>query len=135
MRKLRALWFRLLHGRRAQDEFEVELESHVAMHTDEGVRDGLSAEEARRQALIRLGGAEQTRQAYRERRGLPWVESLLRDLRYGIRTLAKHPAVTGIAILSIGLGIGANATIFSMVSRFVLRPAPVGDRATPPVPH
>ena len=81
MRKLRALWFRLLHGRRAQDEFEVELESHVAMHTDEGVRDGLSAEEARRQALIRLGGAEQTRQAYRERRGLPWVESLLRDLR------------------------------------------------------
>ena len=130
MRKLRALWFRLLRGRRAQDEFEEELESHVAMHTDDGVRAGLSANKARRRALVRLGGAEQTRQAIRERRGLPWVDSLLRDLRYGVRTLAKHPGVTAIAILSIGLGIGANVTIFSMVSRFVLRPAPVGDPAS-----
>jgi predicted permease len=130
MRKLRALWFRLLRGRPGEDEFESELESHVAMHTEDGMRAGLSADEARRQALIRLGGAEQTRQAYRERRGLPWFESLLRDLRYGVRTLAKHPAVTAIAILSIGLGIGANATIFSMVSRFVLRPLPVGDPST-----
>ncbi len=100
------------------------------MHTEDGIRAGLSPEEARRQALIRLGGAAQTNQAYRERRGLPWVESLARDLRYSLRTLAKHPAVTAIAILSIGLGIGANATIFSLVSRFVLRPAPVGDPAT-----
>src|ERR1035438_37467 len=137
-RKLRAFWIRLLGligACRNDEDFAAELESHVAMHTDDGIRAGLSPEEARRQALICLGGAEQTRQAYRERRGLPWLETLLRDLRYGIRTLAKHPAVTGIAILSIGLGIGANATIFSMVSRFVLRPAPVGDRATPPVPH
>ncbi len=70
------------------------------------------------------------RQAYRERSGLPWLESPLRDLRYAVRTLTKHPAITAIAILSIGLGIGANATIFSMVSRFLLRPAPVGDPAT-----
>jgi predicted permease len=130
MRRLRALWFRVLRARRTREDFDLELESHVAMHVDDGVRTGLSPEEARRQALIRLGGAEQTRQAYRESRGFPWVESLLRDLRYGVRTLAKHPAVTAIAILSIGLGIGANATIFSMVSRFVLRPAPVGDPAT-----
>jgi predicted permease len=130
MRKLRALWFRLLRGRRAQDDFETELESHVAMHTEDGMRAGLSLAEARRQALIRLGGAEQTRQAYRERRGLPGIESLLRDLRYGVRTLAKHPAVTAIAILSIGLGIGANASIFSIVSRFLLRPAPVGNPTT-----
>jgi len=130
MRQLRALWLRLLRGRRTQDAFETELESHVAMHTEDGVRAGLSPEEARRQALIRLGGAEQTRQVYRERSGLPWLESLLRDMRYSVRTLAKHPAVTAIAMLSIGLGIGANATIFSMVSRFVLRPAPVGDPAT-----
>src|SRR5580692_8513522 len=129
MRKLRALWLRLLRARRTWDEFETELESHVAMHTEDGVRAGLSMVEARRRALIRLGGAEQARQAYRERTGLPWLESLLRDLRYSVRTLAKHPAVTAIAMLSIGLGIGANATIFSMVSRFVLRPAPVGDPA------
>jgi predicted permease len=120
----------LLHKPQGEDDFEAELASHVAMHTDDGIRAGLSSEEARRQALIRLGGAEQTRQAYRERRGLPWLETLLHDLGYSLRRLAKQPAVTAIAVLSIGLGIGANATIFSMVSRFVLRPAPVGDPST-----
>jgi predicted permease len=130
--KLRALSIRFTGSLRRPsiDEFRDELASHIAMHTEDGVRAGLSPEEARRQALIRLGGTEQTRQAYRERRTLPWLESFARDLRYSVRTLAKHPAVTGIAILSIGLGIGANATIFSMFSRFLLRPLPVGDPST-----
>ena len=133
MRKLRALWMRLcgvLRKPQADSDFEAELASHLAMHTDDGIRAGLSPGEARRQALIRLGGAEQTRQAYRERRGLPWLETLARDLGYSLRRLVKHPAITVIAVLSIGLGMGANATIFSMVSRFVLRPAPVGDPST-----
>jgi hypothetical protein len=133
MRGLRALWMRLrgmASARRAEDDFAAEIESHVAMHTEDGVRAGLSRDEARRQALVRLGGAEQARQAYRERRTLPGLENLLRDLRYAIRTLGKHRGATAIAVLSIGLGIGANATIFSMVSRFVLRPAPMGDPAT-----
>src|SRR5580658_3676835 len=133
MRNLRALALRLrglFRPRRHEAEFAAELESHVALHTDEGIRAGLSAAEARRLALIRLGGAEQAKQAQRERRTLPWIESILRDLTYGLRTLAKHPGATSIAILSIGLGIGANATIFSMVSRFILRPAPVGDPTT-----
>jgi predicted permease len=133
MRKFRALVlrFRGLFGSRPCDaDFAAELESHVALHTDDGIRAGLSPKEARRQALIRLGGAEQTRQAHRERRTLPWLESLLRDLTYSLRTLAKHRVATAIAILSIGFGIGANATIFSMVSRFLLRPAPMGDPTT-----
>ncbi|MGC1463722.1 MAG: ABC transporter permease [Terracidiphilus sp.] len=133
MPELRALWMRLgglVGGRHTDGEFEAELESHVAMHTEDGIRAGLSAEEARRQALIRLGGAERTRQAHRERRGLPWLEMLARDFVYSIRRLDKHRGVTAVAVLSIGLGIGANATIFSMVSRFVLQPAPVGDPST-----
>src|SRR5580700_6787478 len=133
MRKLRALWIRLsgmFGAQREESDFAAELESHVALHTEDGIRSGLTPSEARRQALIRLGGAEQTRQAHRERRGIPWIESAFRDLAYGLRTLAKHRGATSIAILSIGLGIGANATIFSMVSRFVLRPAPVGDPTT-----
>ena len=130
MRKLRAMWLRIFHARPTRADFDAELESHVAMHTEDGVRAGLSPEEARRRALIRLGGAEQTRQAYRERRGLPWLEGCGRDLRYAVRSLAKYQAVTAIAVLSIGLGIGANTIIFSMVSRFLVRPAPVGDPAT-----
>lgn len=133
MRRLRAALVRLwgmMRPRQAGSEFDAELESHVAMHTEDGVRAGLSAEEARRQALIRLGGAEQTRQAYRERRTLPVLESLLRDVGYGLRRLGKYPGATAIAVLSIGLGIGANATIFSMVSRFILRPPPMGDPST-----
>jgi predicted permease len=133
MRKLRALWMRLcglIAAGQANGDIDAELASHIDMHTEDGIRAGLSPEEARRQALIRLGGMEQTRQAYRERRGLPWLESLLRDLGYGLRRLGKHRGATAMAILSIGLGIGANATIFSMVSRFVLRPAPMGDPTT-----
>ncbi len=133
MRKLRALWMRfcgLIRKAQGDDDFEAELASHLAMHIDDGIRAGLSSEEARRHALIRLGGAEQARQAYRERRGLPSLETLARDVLYSLRRLTKHPAVAIIAVLSIGLGIGANGTIFSMVSRFVLRPAPVGDPST-----
>jgi predicted permease len=133
MRQLRAFILRILglfRARRADADFDAELQSHIAQATEDGIRAGLSPEESRRQVLIRLGGAEQTRQAHRERRTLPVAESLLRDLRYALRSLVKHRGATAIAILSIGLGIGANATIFSMVSRFILRPAPVGDPAT-----
>jgi predicted permease len=133
MRNLRALAQRvygLFRARPADIDFAAELDSHIALHTDDLIRSGYTPQEARRQALIRLGGAEQTHQAHRERRTLPWLENSLRGLRYSLRALAKHPAATAIAILSIGLGIGANATIFSIVNRFVLRPAPMGDPTT-----
>jgi predicted permease len=133
MPQLRAFWIRLrrfFNSRHGESDFDAELESHIAMHIDDGIRSGLTPEEARRQALIRLGGAEQTRQAVRERRTLPWLESPIRDVAYALRMLAKHRGATAAAILSIGLGIGANATIFSMVSRLLLRPAPVGDPST-----
>lgn len=137
MKMLRAFWLRLsglMHNRsrarHAEDDFAAELESHVAMHTEDGIRAGLSAGEARRQALIKLGGVEQAQQAYRERSTLPWVENALRDVRYALRRLARQPVVTLAAVISIGLGVGANATIFSMVSRFVLRPAAVGEPTT-----
>jgi predicted permease len=133
MRPLRAFLIRCfaaLTGRRRHHDAEAELASHLEFHIEDGMRSGLSYEQARRQALIHLGGYDQTRQAMRERQGLPFIENLARDLRYSLRTFARHKAVTIIAIVSIGLGIGANATIFSLVSRFVLRPAPVGDPAT-----
>src|SRR6185437_4148133 len=88
MRKLRALLKRvagLLNSGRDHHEFSVELESHIAMHVEDGVRSGLSAEEARRRALIQLGGAEQVHQLRRERRTLPILENMARDVRYAVR--------------------------------------------------
>ncbi len=132
MNQLRAFWIRLINTLRRADsrEFADELEAHVAMDTERGIRNGLPPQEARRQALIRFGGIAQACDAYAERRSLPWLESLFRDLHHSVRALARNRLVTAVAILSIGLGIGSNTTIFSIVSRFILRPAPVGDPAT-----
>ena len=110
MDKLRAFWIRLVNTLRRTDgrDFADELEAHVAMDTERGIRNGLSPKEARRQALIRSGGIAQAQNAYAERRGLPWLESLLRDLHYSVRSMLRNRLVTAVAILSIGLGIGSN---------------------------
>jgi putative ABC transport system permease protein len=113
-------------GRRDAD-FEAELESHIALHTDAGIRAGLDPVEARRQALIRLGGAEQIRQTYRERSTLPWLENLRLDARYAIRQLRNSPGFTVTAILTLGLAIGANTAIFTLVHAILLRQLPFND--------
>ena len=94
--KIRAFWRRLSATLLRADgagELDAELEAHVAMDTDAGVKAGLDAGEARRQALLRLCGTEQTRQAYREQRGLLWIENFWQDLRYGLRTLRRTRAL------------------------------------------
>lgn len=124
MRKVRALWMRLMRAGRAKREFDEELECHVRLHMDEGVRAGLSEEEAHRQALIQLGGAEQARQAYRERAGLPAFEIFIHDLRYALRGLSRNPAFAITAVVTLALGMGATTAVFSVVDRILLRPLP-----------
>ena len=124
MRKLRALLLRLIGLVRPsrKDDFAAELESHIAFHTDEGIRAGLSPSEARRHALIQLGGAEQIHQAQRDRRTLPWLEELLYDLRYGLRMMARNPGFSAVAVLTLAVGIGACATAFTWINAVLLQP-------------
>jgi predicted permease len=111
-------------------ELETELHSHLQLHIDDNLRSGMPPREARRHALLKLGGLEQTKEQVRDQRTFPFLGALFRDFRFAARLLLHKPTFTFIAILTLALGIGANATIFAMVSRFVLHSAPVGHPAT-----
>src|SRR6266851_8963346 len=130
MRALRAwvlrLWAVFRRGP-ADAELGQELESHLQMHIADNVRAGMSKDEARRQALIKLGGLEATKEIYRERRGLPLVDTLVQDVRYGVRVLGKSRAFTFVAVATLALGIGVNTAIFTAFDALVLRPRPVKD--------
>ena len=103
---------------------EAELESHIAMHVDDNVRAGMTPEEARRQALLKLGGIDQTKERYRERRGIPWLEGVLRDFRFGLRMLRKNRGFAAVVILTLALGVGATTAIFTVAYATLLAPSP-----------
>jgi hypothetical protein len=98
--------------------------SHLQMAVEENIRRGMFAEEARRQALVRFGGVQQSVELHRESRGLPLVDVLMQDLRFTFRTLKRDYCFTTIAVLILALGISANITVFSVVNTILLRPLP-----------
>src|SRR5882672_7955850 len=120
-RRLVALFGR----RRLEDDLDEELRSHLDMAVELNCRKGMSAADARRAALKSFGGIEQTKEIYREQRGLPVIETTLQDLRFGFRMLRRSPGFSLLAILCLTLGIGANAAVFSWVEGILFRPYPL----------
>jgi putative ABC transport system permease protein len=130
MKHLRAALARMagfFTGHRADDDLRAELQSHLDMETAELIRRGMDPGAARRQALLASGGITQAAEAVRDRRGLPWLETIAADLKYAVRALRHSPAFVAVVVLTLALGIGANTAIFSVVRGVLLKPLPHRD--------
>jgi len=121
--RLRAVF----HKGELDDDFAAELAHHLELLTEDNIRAGMDAVEAKRQAHLALGGVEQTRELHREIRGLPLLEQLGQDLRYSLRLLRRERGFAFIALLIIAVGVGLNVTVFSLVNTVLLRPLPFAE--------
>ncbi|MEO8735096.1 MAG: ABC transporter permease [Edaphobacter sp.] len=108
-------------------ELDAEMQNHLELAVEENLKRGLSANEARRQALVQFGGVEQAKERQRAARGIPWLDVALQDLRYTLRTLRRDRVFTLVAVAILALGIGANIAVFSVVDTILLRPLPFRD--------
>jgi predicted permease len=125
MKAVRRLFRRLtswVTSARNEERLRTEFEEHIAMQTAENLRAGLPPVEARREALLKFGSVEAIKEAYRDQRGLPLTETLVRDTRHALRRLRKAPAFTAAALLTLALGIGANTAMFAVIDSILIRP-------------
>jgi predicted permease len=130
IRMLRRIWNQLLGSlflRNAEADLAEELDSHIRLLADENMRRGVPQEEAYRRARLQFGSVESTKESYREQRGLPVLDTICQDLRYAFRWVRKNPGFGAIAILSLGIGIGANTAIFSLIHTVLLQPLAYQD--------
>ncbi len=118
-------WRRLLATRELERRLDAELRFHFEQQVTDNIRAGMSQEEARRAANLKIGGLESLKEDCRDARGTRWVENLLQDIRFTARSLRRSPSFTLTAVLCLGLGIGANTTIFSVVDALMIRELPV----------
>jgi MacB-like periplasmic core domain len=124
MRQLLQRAIAQFRGRKHDQEFEAEMASHLEFAIEENLRLGMTPEEARRRALVKFGGRQQSRERQREARSFSWPDEIRQDLRFTWRTLKKDTAFTAIALVILALAIGANTAVFSVVNTILLRPLP-----------
>jgi predicted permease len=110
-----------------EERLQAEIEEHLALQTADNVRAGLSPIEARRQAVLKFGAVEATRESYRDQRGLPLMETLIQDTRHALRHLRMAPAFTIATALTLALGIGATTSIFTLAYAVLLKSLPVAN--------
>ncbi len=118
-------WRDLFSTRRFERDLDDELEFDLECRTQANIKAGMPPAEARRQALLALGGVDRTKEECRDGRPLAWLETVAQDLRYGLRALRRNPGFTLIAVLSLAIGIGANSAVFSYIDAISTRPMPV----------
>ncbi len=121
---LRARFHALTRRRASDDELGEEIGFHIDRETEKNVAQGMSPAEARRVAVAHFGGVQRVREEHRDVRRLQWVEDFVGDVHFALRAMRRTPALSGAAILTLGLGIGANVAIFSAVNAVVLQPLP-----------
>jgi predicted permease len=113
--------------RKAEERLRAEIEDHIARQTVENRRAGVSAVEARRRAVLKFGAVEAVKESYRDQRGLPFLETLLRDVRHALRGLRKAPVFAVTTVLTLALGIGATTSIFTLVHAVLLKSLAVSN--------
>src|SRR4029077_3040048 len=121
--RLRGLFGKSRREREIADEFE----SHFQMHVEENLRQGMSAQEARREARLKFGGIDAAKESMREGSTIMMLETTWQDLKYAARGMSKNPGFAVTAILSLALGIGASVAIFTLTDNLLLRPLPYRD--------
>jgi predicted permease len=130
MRTLKRLFARVgnfASDRRGDERLREEMESHIAAQTEEFIRSGMSPDEARRQARLKFGSVEVSREGYHAEEGLPFLENLLLDLRYALRVLRRSPSFAIVCVATLTLAIGANVVVFGILNAVVLHPLAVPD--------
>ena len=130
MRRLLAILARLrgpFSRPRHDSDWSAEFESHLEMHIEDNKRAGMGAEEARRQALMQLGGIDSLKESMRDQASFAWFDATLQDIRYALRGLRRSPGFAVTTLLSLALGLGASLAIFTVADNLLVRPLPYGD--------